>query len=83
MGGRRRRPQAENTDSILFSQATHTKSLRRQSVDRCHDDRVLWQRKVPQDAEPSLYIDLSLSGCSRRGGDRACQWDWGRVGQQG
>lgn len=29
MGGRRRRPQAENTDSVRFSQATQTISLKK------------------------------------------------------
>lgn len=72
----------ENTDSILFSQATHTTSLRRQRRDRCHDDQVLWQRKETQGTKPSLCLGLSLRGCSsRRGRERAGQKDWGRAGQ--
>lgn len=75
----------ENTDSILFSQATHTTSLRRQRGDRCQEGQMLWQRQQPQDAEPSLSLHLSLRACSssRRGRDRACHEDWSRAQQQG
>ena len=74
MGGRRRRPQVENTDSILFSQATHTTSLQGKRRGRRHRSQV-------NDAEPAFLQGLGETHTFAM--SRCCYWDGKERTMQG